>query len=486
MARDLLRVFGRVSAIALAIGSLAACGGDESGGGGTPSPPPPLTVTSGGTATVAENTGGTVYTAAASLSSGGQVSFSLAGGADAGDFAIQSDGSLSFVQTPDFERPADQDQDNVYEVSIRAAGGGVTEDFNVAVTVTNDKEGISVTRIATGFTEPVCIDFLNERPAPTAGPQGLIAVGEKGGKIFQVDGSTGDRVQLADVFEGRAPAEVIECKSYQRQRTGYYSGLYAAVREPDGRVWMQRYDRSELTVSELLPPGTAVARVSLIYGPSDEFLLAVGGASASAAQDPSSPLGKIFLLEGIDPYAGASVVRGYFTTTLIGTGLREPGGGSAVDGRFLLADRGESHEHELSFLRPNMSPFDLGWPSREGTTSLVSNPPAVQNGPSVVYPAGSGTREGSGIVAGWTYEGPATELQDHYVFGDENGLIWSIPMATLIDGSVHTGSVLENRTADFTPDAGSIDSPVGFATDDLGRFYILDEDGDVFRVDSTS
>ena len=483
MSRNFVRLFGRISTFALAVNLLVACGGDDNAGVSVPPPPPTLTVTSGSTATFAENADGAAYTAVANLSNGKGVSFSLAGGADAGDFAIQSDGNLSFIETPDFERPADDNQDNVYEVTIRVSGGGVSKDFSVAITVTNDKEGISVTRIATGFQDPVCIDFLNQRPAPTAEPQGLIAIGERGGKIFQVDGSTGNRIQLADVFDGRTPAEVIECKSYRRTRSGYYSGLYAAIREPDGRVWMQRYDSSELRVSELLPAGTPSARISLIYGPNDEFLLAVGGASPSAAQDPSSPLGKIFSLEGIDPYAGASLSRGYFTTTIIGSGLREPGGGSTVDGLFLLADRGESHEHELSFLRPNTQPFNLGWPSWEGTTSLVSNPPAAQNGPSVIYAVGSGAREGSGILAGWTYTGPATELQNHYIFGDESGLIWSIPIATLTDGSIHTSSVLENRSADFTPDVGTIDAPVGFATDDLGRFYILDRDGEIFRVD---
>ena len=58
-------------------------------------------------------------------------------------------------------------------------------------------------------------------------------------------------------------------------------------------------------------------------------------------------------------------------------------------------------------------------------------------------------------------------------------------MAVLTDGELHGAADLEDRTADFVPDAGTIDSPVGFATDEMGRFYILDADGEVFRVDGS-
>ena len=443
-----------------------------------------MSFTSASTTSVTENTGGTFYTAQATASNGQAVTYAIAGGTDAARFTMAADGTLAFAAQPDFERPGDANGDNLYQITIRASAGNATAQLGLSVTVTNSKEGIAVRRIATGFTDPVCIDFLNERLAPTAGPQGLIAVGERGGKIYQIDGTTGARTEWADVFANKAPAEMIECKSFLRNRT-YYAGLYAVVREADGRAWMQRYDPDVLAEMQILPSGAPPAEVRLINGPDGEFYMAIGSNSGPAAQDPASRLGKFFRLIQADPYAGASIQPGYFTPSVIGDGLRAPGGGSAVDGRILLSDRGATAEHELSFVLPGVGPFDFGWPNWEGTVPMVGSPPAAGIGPSLVYPVGTGARQGTGILSGWVYDGPATELQGRYVFGDETGLIWSIPVALLIDGRLHGAADLEDRTADFVPDAGTIDSPVGFAADDMGRFYILDSDGEVFRVDGS-
>ena len=62
--------------------------------------------------------------------------------------------------------PADQNQDNVYEVTLRASAGGETVDFPLRVTVLNDKEGIKVTRIAEGIPEPT--SFTNVINQPTS------------------------------------------------------------------------------------------------------------------------------------------------------------------------------------------------------------------------------------------------------------------------------------------------------------------------------
>ena len=71
---------------------------------------------------------------------GDPIVFSLSG-ADAADFEISADGALSFKSSPNFESPADADGDNVYSVTVNAAGGST----DVAVTVTNVDEDGSVT-----------------------------------------------------------------------------------------------------------------------------------------------------------------------------------------------------------------------------------------------------------------------------------------------------------------------------------------------------
>ena len=44
-------------------------------------------------------------------------------GRDGGDFVINELGELRFRSAPDYERPADANRDNVYEVTVRASDG---------------------------------------------------------------------------------------------------------------------------------------------------------------------------------------------------------------------------------------------------------------------------------------------------------------------------------------------------------------------------
>ena len=61
-------------------------------------------------------------------------------GPDASHFSLSSGGDLSFNGKPDYEMPADADMDNVYEVTVRASDGTLTEDRMVMVTVTGKDE----------------------------------------------------------------------------------------------------------------------------------------------------------------------------------------------------------------------------------------------------------------------------------------------------------------------------------------------------------
>ena len=93
--------------------------------------------TSAVSASVAENTSGTVYTAQATDPDGDTVTYSLSG-ADAGLFAIDaSTGAVSFVAAPDFENPGDANGDNVYQISVTASDGTSSTTQDVSITVTN-------------------------------------------------------------------------------------------------------------------------------------------------------------------------------------------------------------------------------------------------------------------------------------------------------------------------------------------------------------
>ena len=66
-------------------------------------------------------------------------------GADADDFAISSSaGVLTFMSSPDYDMPADADEDNVYMITVMATSGTETDTHDVSITVTDVNEETSV------------------------------------------------------------------------------------------------------------------------------------------------------------------------------------------------------------------------------------------------------------------------------------------------------------------------------------------------------
>jgi uncharacterized protein YjiK len=70
------------------------------------------------------------------------LTYSISGGADQALFSVDaSTGELTFVSAPNFEAPADQGANNVYDVTVQVAdGNGGTDTQAIAVTVTNVNE----------------------------------------------------------------------------------------------------------------------------------------------------------------------------------------------------------------------------------------------------------------------------------------------------------------------------------------------------------
>ena len=223
--------------------------------------------------------------------------------------------------------------------------------------------------------------------------------------------------------------------------------------------------------------------------PQGGLYIAIGDPSGDAAQDLSSPYGKL-LLQGInDPFAGASLrppEEIELNPEIIGDGIHRPGGFTPNADFLFLADSGASLEHELTIFRRDWRPLDFGWPFYEGSRATRSNPPAAINGPTLVYGVGNGFKQGEGIIAGRLNDPSRFEmLGDTYVFADTNGTIWSVPRSLLIDGFRHSSNEFEDRSEDFVPDEGTIDSPIAFASGTgSDHFYILDSDGEIFRVEA--
>ena len=97
-------------------------------------------VTSGATASFAENASGTVYQAAGSDPDVGTTLSHTLGGTDAALFDITSDGAVIFKSAPNFEAPADAGGNNIYDITVTASDGTLSDTKAVAITVTEVNE----------------------------------------------------------------------------------------------------------------------------------------------------------------------------------------------------------------------------------------------------------------------------------------------------------------------------------------------------------
>ncbi len=461
----------------LALAALTACGG---GGGSTPSPPPAPAnrapaFTSAATASVVENNAGSFYQVAATDPDGDALAYAISGGADAGRFSITASGQLSFVAPPNFDLAADADGDNVYQVQLRVSDASLSATLALAVTVTNSREGIAVTRVATGFSDPAAI-------APVSADAALVA--ERNGAIYQLNLQTGARTLLTQIANVAGPGVTALAVQPDFATSGRFYAMYATttgyvvihqfVRNPAGPTGPSSFGP---TLSVSAP--TYVGGGWLSIGADGRILAAIGDAGGSgdptgSAQDPASRLGKLLLFTpNPDPFAGGTPV--FFFVTTLASGLHQPNGGSAFNSGVLIADRGETTAEEINLFPVGSAPLNYGWPFKEGTRVVRGTPPAGAVDPVVEYLRGVGFRMGQAVVGG-------AILRDQYVFADRSGAIFAVNSSAIQAGSVVPTAAIERRDADFAPDAGTINSPVAIVAGAGGLLYILDSDGEVFRV----
>jgi Ca2+-binding RTX toxin-like protein len=122
----------------------------------------PVITSDGGGATatlsVPENSTAVTTVTAADPNPTDIVTFSIAGGADAGLFTINpTTGALSFLTAPNFEAPTDVGANNVYDVTVQASDGSLADTQAIAVTVTNVNEAPVITSNAGGATATVSV-----------------------------------------------------------------------------------------------------------------------------------------------------------------------------------------------------------------------------------------------------------------------------------------------------------------------------------------
>jgi glucose/arabinose dehydrogenase len=154
---------------------------------------------------------------------------------------------------------------------------------------------------------------------------------------------------------------------------------------------------------------------------------------------------------------------------------------------FWIADVGQDTREEINFQPVSSAGGEnYGWRLREG---LIANPapgvggapPPGNVNPLYDYQHGVGQFQGRSVIGGYVYRGPIAELQGKYFFGDYvNQKVWSLTR----NGNSFVD--LTDWTSAFRPDVGTINGISSFGEDGQGNLYIVDLDGEIFRVVKTN
>ncbi|MET0251315.1 MAG: PQQ-dependent sugar dehydrogenase [Novosphingobium sp.] len=491
---------------------LTGCGG---GGADEPAPAPanrPPVFSSPAAVSVAENITASVYTPAASDPDGDPLSYTISGGADAARFAISSGGVLSFQTAPDFEAPGDADRDNVYRVQLAASDGrGGQATIDLAITVTNTTAGaFRVRRVGTGFAQPL---YLTAFPDGS----GRVLVVEQGGRIRLLDPATSAAATTPFLdLSGTISTDGERGLLGLALAPDFTSSgkFYVYLTNQAGDIELRSY-RTQSGNRQVADPASADLILTFThpfanhnggwidFGP-DGFLYIGSGDGGGAgdpqnnAQNTASLLGKLLRIDVASDAFPADANRDYAipqgnpfasgggAPEVYAYGLRNPfrNGFDRATGNLYLGDVGQNAVEEVDLIRPGQPGLNFGWARLEGTRSFNGTPPAGATPPVAEYGRGSGPVQGATVIGGTVYRGPVESLQGLYVFGDFiSGNLWTVPAASLIQGQTFAASNFTVRNTDFTPTAGTIDSPSSFGADQRGNLYIVDFDGEVFVIE---
>ena len=320
-------------------------------------------------------------------------------------------------------------------------------------------------------------------------------------RIFVVD--KGGRVLVSSDGEA-APTPWLDLSG--EVSTGGEQGLLGMALHPhyatNGRAFLDYTDRSgdtrivEIDVDPVVAaPGTPASVRSrrellhiaqpfpnhnggnLVFGPDARLWIGTGdGGGANDPEDnarnPDSLLGKMLRLD-VDSDAAPEIWA---------LGLRNPWRYSfdPATGDLWIGDVGQDAVEEVDVVRDavEVAPvLDFGWPAREGDRANPDRPgpaPAGAIEPVLTYPTHVGGT--CAVTGGGVYRGPlAADYVGRYFFGDAcSGHVWTTDAA---DPTVAT-----DVTAILDLPAGL--QVVSFGVDSVGRLYLVDLGGAVFRLES--
>lgn len=506
---------------ALAI-SAAACGGGGSSSPPTSPPPvaPPVsppasapTFSSASAVSVRENMIGVVYRPVATSAGGATITYGATiGGPDAARFAMNPvTREVRFVTQPDFEAPADAGANNVYDISFTASDGTSTVTHNVAITVTNVAAGFRVRRVVSGMSAPVYAVGLPDG-------SGRVAIVERAGRIRVINPVTGafestDLLNIASEINTDGEKGLLSIAfspNFIVDRTFYLHLNPSSSSSTEIRkytVSATNYAQADASSGDVIlsvpqPSATNHKGGTVIFDKEGRLLISLGdgGSQSANAQDTNSLLGKILRIDPTSDAFPADTARDYAIppanpfangvggrAEIYAMGLRNPFRMSVdpVTGDLFIGDVGQSAIEEIDRLPAGTTSItNFGWDRREG--SLAYNGGA--DSAAFTLPVTECVRAVcTSITGGVVYRGPIEDLQGQYIFADfGTNAQWSVPIANLTVGSVLPSSSLTDRKTAFTPNAGTVNSLVGFGTDNDGNVYMVDIGGEVFVLEPNS
>lgn len=171
-----------------------------------------VAITSASAVSTAEN-GTAITTVTASDIDGDTVRYSIAGGADAALFVIDTQtGALSFAAPANFEAPGDSDGDNVYEVVVAASDGSLSDSRAFSVSVSNADEGPAVHSYGGASSVSLAVQENGRTAAavsaadPDGDPVSYRIAGGADALLFAVDAATG-ALSFVSAPDFEAPAD---------------------------------------------------------------------------------------------------------------------------------------------------------------------------------------------------------------------------------------------------------------------------------------
>ncbi len=161
-------------------------------------------ITSTPTASMAENTTAALTLASTDADAGDSAIYSIAGGTDAALFSINAaSGELALDAVADFERPADSDRNNVYDVTVRVTdGAGTIDSLALAITIldANERPEAAATDIVASSRYSGVIGRIDMQDPDTGDLVRATIIGGTAPDAFRIDQNTGEIRRNADVL----------------------------------------------------------------------------------------------------------------------------------------------------------------------------------------------------------------------------------------------------------------------------------------------